>query len=92
MKKWLLTAALIAYSNVVMAAGVVVSVPEAHCQMCADAIKTSFGKNEAVKQVSLDTDKRELTIEFNDGKSLDDETIAKTVKDAGFDSGKITRM
>ncbi len=92
MKKFLLTAALIALSNAAIAAGAVVSVPAAHCEMCADALKQSFGKQEAVKSVSLDVEKRELTIDFHDGKTLDDAAITDTVKAAGFDAGAISRM
>lgn len=54
------------------------------CDFCARALEKVFGKQEAVESINVDLDKKVVTIHFNEGQSLDDETISKLITDSGY--------
>ena len=60
------------------------------CDFCSIALNKTFKKNEAVAATHVDLDTKELSIVFKDGQSLDDETITKLVKKAGYSVTEIT--
>lgn len=62
------------------------------CSFCAVGIEKTFGKLEAVEKVNVNLDAKLVTIKIKDGQTLDDESIKKTIKDAGYDTVKIERI
>lgn len=54
------------------------------CDFCARALEKIFSKNSDVESINVDLDTKVLTINMNDGKTLDDETITKMVTDSGY--------
>ena len=69
-----------------------VSVNGLVCDFCARALEKVFGKEEAVKGIDVNLDTKVITINFNEGQSLDDETITKLVTDAGYNVEGIHRV
>jgi len=61
------------------------------CAFCAQGIKKSFSKLDAVDQTIVDLDHKLVTIITKQGQKLDDATIEKAIKDNGFDTVKIER-
>jgi copper chaperone CopZ len=93
MKKLMLCAALIlAFSTPVYADESVAVVPGdvqvdvngLVCDFCARALEKVFGKEGAVKGIDVDLDEKVVTINFNEGQSLDDERIEELVMNAGY--------
>lgn len=62
------------------------------CDFCARSLEKMFGKQDAVDHISVDLDEKLVTINFKDGKTLDDDTITKLITDAGYNVEKIHRM
>ncbi len=54
------------------------------CDFCARALEKVFGKQEAVDNITVNLDTKIVTIHFNEGQSLDDETITQLINDAGY--------
>lgn len=54
------------------------------CDFCARALEKVFGKKEAVDNIKVDLDTKVITIHFNEGQSLDEETITKLITDSGY--------
>lgn len=61
------------------------------CDFCATAMNKTFGKREEVAAVYVDLDEKTLSIVFEKGASLDDETIDKLVTKAGYRVAAIHR-
>src|SRR5262245_17430517 len=61
------------------------------CSFCAQGIKKTFSKNEDIKDVKVDLDKKLVTIQTKDGASVGDDQITKTINDAGYDVLSIQR-
>ncbi len=59
------------------------------CDFCARALEKVFGKEEAVESINVDLDTKVITIHFNEGQSLDDETIAELITDSGYNVEEI---
>lgn len=59
------------------------------CDFCARALEKVFGKQEAVESINVDLDEKVITIHFNEGQSLDDETITQLITDSGYNVRKI---
>lgn len=59
------------------------------CDFCARALGKVFGKQEAVESINVDLDKKVITIHFNEGQSLDDETITQLITDCGYNVREI---
>lgn len=54
------------------------------CPFCAYGLEKKFIKNESVENLKIDFDKGLVTFSLKKGKSIDEKTIKKIVKDAGF--------
>ncbi len=61
------------------------------CDFCARALEKVFGKEDAVESIKVDLGTKVVTIHFNEGKNLDDETITKFVTDSGYNVESISR-
>ena len=59
------------------------------CDFCARALEKVFGKQEAVESIKVDLDTKVITVHFNEGQSLDDETITELITDSGYDVEEI---
>ena len=59
------------------------------CDFCARALEKVFGKQEAVESINVDLDEKVITIHFNEGQKLDDETITQLIADSGYDVREI---
>jgi copper chaperone CopZ len=93
MKKILL-AALIAVATPVLAQAetITANVNGLVCGFCAKSVEKAFGKNAAVKTVKVDLDKKIVTILLKPETKLTDETVTKTITDAGYKVIKISRV
>src|SRR5436309_14079354 len=68
----------------VAAADVVVKVNGLVCDFCARSLEKTFRKTGKVSGVSVDLTAKEVRLKFAAGATLDDATIRKLVKDAGY--------
>ena len=96
MKKTIITIALLALLPMFAAAAhpqgtVHVSVNGLVCDFCARALEKVFGEQEAVETIDVNLDNKVITIHFNEGQSLNDETITGFINDAGYDVRTIHR-
>ena len=48
-----------------------------------------FGKQEALESINVDLDEKVITVHFNEGQSLNDETITQLITDAGYNVREI---
>lgn len=71
--------------------GAVVEVLGVVCDFCATAMNKTFGKRAEVAAVYVDLDVKTLNLVFENGASLDDETIAGLVEKAGYRIAAIHR-
>ena len=69
-----------------------VSVNGLVCDFCARALEKTFGKQESVKGIDVNLESKVVTINFNDGQTLDDETITQLITDAGYNVEGIHRV
>ena len=70
---------------------VVVDILGVVCDFCAKAMNKTFGKREEVAATYVDLDTKAMSLVFNPGVSLDDETINKLVKKSGYRAAAIRR-
>ncbi|MEO1311410.1 MAG: cation transporter [Pseudomonadota bacterium] len=61
------------------------------CDFCATAMNKTFGKRKEVAAVYVDLDRKTLNLAFKPEMSLDDATIEKLVKRAGYKVKTIRR-
>ena len=61
------------------------------CDFCAQALQKVFGKQEAVESIKVDLDTKVVSIHFNEGHNLDDETITTLINKSGYDVEEIHR-
>ncbi len=90
--KTLIIAAAIILSTTTAQAGVV----KAHvnglvCAFCATAIENSLKEEPGVKNTKVDLDSKIVTIDFEDGKEMNDADLTKTLTQAGYTVTKIER-
>jgi len=71
--------------------GAVVKVNGLICDFCVQALNKTFKKQAAVKTVAVDLDAKEIRLGFRPGTTLDDATIGRLVKDAGYNVVSIAR-
>ena len=69
-----------------------VSVNGLVCDFCARALEKVLGKQEAVSDIDVNLDDKLITINFNEGQTLDDETITQLIKDSGYNVEGIHRF
>ena len=61
------------------------------CDFCARALEKVFSEKQEVAEIDVDLDNGKISINFNDGASLDDSLIQKLVTNSGYDVVKINR-
>lgn len=89
MKTIIFTALLTLTATAARAETIHVDVNGLVCAFCATAIEKTFSKVEGVNSVSVDLDKRVVTIDAVDGKAPNDATITSAIEDAGYNVVKI---
>ena len=70
---------------------IVAKVLGAVCDFCAKAMNKTFGKRDDVAAVYVDLDTKTLNLVMSPGASMDDETLHKLVKKAGYKVDTIAR-
>ena len=68
-----------------------VSVNGLVCDFCARALEKVFGKVEAVKAIDVNLDTKIITVNFNEGQTLNDEKLTQLITDAGYNVEGIHR-
>jgi copper chaperone CopZ len=61
------------------------------CGFCAQGIEKTFRKNAATQDVLVSLEQRLVAIETKPGTDIPDETLRKSLKDAGYDVKAIAR-
>ena len=61
------------------------------CGFCAQGIEKTFRKNAATQDVLVSLEQRLVAIETKPGADIPDETLRKSLKDAGYDVKAIAR-
>ena len=54
------------------------------CDFCARALEKTIGKQESVKSINVDLTNKIITINLNEGKTLDDSKITQLIEDSGY--------
>ncbi len=62
------------------------------CDFCARALEKVFGKEETVKAIDVNLDTKIITVNFNEGQTLSDETLTKLITDSGYNVEGIHRV
>ena len=62
------------------------------CDFCARALEKVFGKQEEVNAIDVDLDTKIISVSFNEGQTLDDETITNLITDSGYNVEGISRV
>ncbi len=70
---------------------IVAKVLGAVCDFCAKAMNKTFGKRDDVAAVYVDLDAKTLNLVMSPGASMDDDTLRKLVKKAGYKVDTILR-
>lgn len=55
------------------------------CDFCARALEKVFSKQEEVAGINVDLDNALVAVDYNQGKSLSDETLTALITDSGYD-------
>lgn len=61
------------------------------CDFCSIALNKTFKKNDAVAATYVDLDTKTISIVLKDGAVMDDDTVTKLVKKAGYNVASIER-
>lgn len=61
------------------------------CDFCAQSIRKTFGKEDAVQKVHVDLSKGEVRVDLKPGKSMDDAVIEKLIRKSGYSLVSIDR-
>lgn len=69
-----------------------VSVNGLVCDFCARALEKTFGKREEVKGIDVNLETKIVTVNFNDGQTLDDATLTQIITDSGYNVEGIHRV
>jgi copper chaperone CopZ len=92
MKKVMMAALVsMVLSTAAIASTAKVTVKGMVCAFCAQGIKKTFSKEEAVKKVDVSLEKKIVDLEFRDGKNIADDKIAEIITNAGYNVEKIER-
>lgn len=76
----------------VLAEEVQVSVKGMVCAFCAQSLKKKFSAEPAVSAVDVSLDTKLILLKLKPEPKLSDESITKTIQDAGYNVGKIKRL
>lgn len=91
MKQALLFTFLLLFPGIVSAEDVTVTVKGMVCSFCAQGLKKTFSKEDAVENIAVDLDTKKVKIKVRTGKTLSDEQITALIIDAGYDILSIER-
>ena len=69
-----------------------VSVNGLVCDFCARALEKTFGKKDEVKSIDVNLETKIVTVNFNEGQTLDDETLTQIITDSGYNVEGIHRV
>ncbi len=61
------------------------------CAFCSQGVTKKLKAKEAVQDVLVDMDKKEVRLTVKEGKELSDDEITSAIKDAGINVEKIVR-
>lgn len=61
------------------------------CSFCAQGIKKKFSSNDAVSKIEVNLDDKWVKLELAENKTLSDDQIKGSIKDAGYDVVSIER-
>ncbi len=61
------------------------------CPFCAYGLEKNLNKVEGVQTIKIDVENAFVLLTISEGKSIDEETIRKNIKDAGFTPRSITK-
>lgn len=89
--KVLLTLIALTLGSSSFAGEVKVKVSGMVCSMCAQGIKKKFSSRDEVKDLSVDMEKKIVTITTAEKKDLNDEVITKLITEAGYNVADISR-
>ena len=78
-------------AQIVEQADVTVDLNGLVCDFCATAVKKVFGKRDEVAATHVDLDTKKLSVVLKDGAEMDDATLEKLVKKAGYKMVGVTR-
>ena len=62
------------------------------CDFCARALEKVFSEKQEVAAIDVDLDNGKISINFNEGASLNDSLIQKLVTNSGYDVVKIKKV
>lgn len=54
------------------------------CDFCARALEKTFGKRDEVKSIDVNLETKMITVYFNDGQTLDNQTLDQIITDSGY--------
>ncbi|MGQ0645501.1 MAG: heavy-metal-associated domain-containing protein [Elusimicrobiota bacterium] len=94
MKKTIVTAlaVLLAGTGAVWAGeNIQVKISGMVCSFCAQGIQKKFKARPEVEKVKVSLNDKNVALSLKDGRTLDDETVEKLIKDAGYDVMEIKR-
>lgn len=69
-----------------------VSVNGLVCDFCARALEKTFGKKDEVKGIDVNLETKIVTINFNEGQTLDNDTLTQIITDSGYNVEGIHRV
>lgn len=61
------------------------------CAFCAQGIEKRFSSQDAVQKIHVDLESKQIRIQLQDGKTLSDPIIRKSIEEAGFAVVQINR-
>jgi len=62
----------------------ILSIPEIHCPSCEKLIKASLQDQKRIKSVSVDLEKKEIELEYNETKTNKKEIIKLITEGTGY--------
>ena len=62
------------------------------CAFCAKGIESSFKKHDSVESVTVDMEKKQVTLLFKKDAAMNDDTIRQVITDAGYNATTIHRQ
>jgi len=62
------------------------------CSFCTQSIKRTFAKMPQVEEVTVDLDKKRVSLKFKKDQRLTDEEIEAAIKNAGYEAVRIDRI
>jgi mercuric ion binding protein len=91
MKKIALITLLLARPALAGATQITATVNGMVCGFCAQGIAKKLNAEPSVDKVDVSLERKTVKVSLKEGRSLDDETLEKILKDSGYNVEKITR-